>query len=53
VRDVDLRATTMYRVVDTPSTYFIDRDGVIRYRVPGVLDAATLHTDVTALLSQK
>ncbi|HZC07573.1 MAG TPA: TlpA disulfide reductase family protein [Ktedonobacterales bacterium] len=53
VRDVDLRAATIYRVTDTPSTFFIDRDGVVRYRVVGALDATTLHTDVTALLSQK
>jgi len=53
VRDVDLRATTLYRITDTPSTFFIDRDGVVRYRVVGTLDAATLHTDVTALLSEK
>jgi len=53
VRDVDLRAVTIYRVTDTPSTFFIDRDGVIRYRVVGALDSATLHTDVTALLNQK
>jgi peroxiredoxin len=53
VRDVDLRAATIYRVTDTPSTFFIDRDGVVRYKVAGALDAKTLHTDVTALLSKK
>jgi peroxiredoxin len=53
VRDVDLRAATIYRVTDTPSTFFIDRDGVVRYKVTGALDAKTLHTDVTALLTQK
>lgn len=53
VRDVQLRAATIYRVTDTPSTFFIDRDGVIRYRVVGALDTNTLHTDVTALLTQK
>ncbi len=53
VRDVDLRAATIYRVTDTPSTYFIDRDGVVRYRVVGAVDPTTLHTDVTTLLSQK
>jgi len=26
---------------------------VVRYRVTGALDAKTLHTDVTALLTQK
>ncbi len=53
VRDVDLRAVTIYRVTDTPSTFFIDRNGVIRYRVVGALDSTTLQTDVTALLKQK
>ena len=53
VRDVDFRAVTLYRVTDTPSTFFIDRDGVIRYKAVGALNTATLRTDVTALLSQK
>ena len=53
VRDVQLRAATIYRVTDTPSTFFIDRDGVIRYRVVGALNTSTLQTDVTALLAQK
>lgn len=53
VRDVNLRAATIYRVTDTPSTFFIDRDGVVRYRVVGPLTTSTLNTDVTALLSQK
>ncbi len=53
VRDVDLRAATIYRLTDTPSTFFIDREGVIRYRVVGTLDATTMSTDVTALLDQK
>ena len=53
VRDINLRAATIYRVTDTPSTFFIDRDGVVRYRVVGPLTTATLNTDVTALISQK
>jgi peroxiredoxin len=53
VRDVDLRAATIYRLTDTPSTFFIDRNGVVRYRVVGALDSATLHTDVSALIGQK
>ena len=53
VRDVDFRAVTLYRVTDTPSTFFIGRDGVVRYKAVGPLTAATLHTDVTALLNQK
>lgn len=53
VRDVNLRAATIYRVTDTPSTFFIDREGVVRYRVVGPLTTSTLNTDVTALLNQK
>ncbi len=53
VRDVDLRAATIYRVTDTPSTFIIDRNGVIRYRVVGAIDATTLQSDVTTLLNQK
>ncbi len=49
VRDVDLRAATLYQVTDTPSTFFIDRDGVIRARVVGALDTATLRTNLAAL----
>lgn len=49
VRDVDLRAATLYQVTDTPSTYFIDRDGVIRSRVVGAVDTATLRTNLAAL----
>lgn len=50
-RDIDLRAATIYRITDTPSTFFIDRQGVVRYKVVGPLDTATLTTDVTTLLA--
>lgn len=53
VRDIELRAATIYRITDTPSTFFIDRNGVVRYRVVGAIDATTLHTDVTTLLNAK
>ena len=33
VRDQSLRTVVAYNVTDTPSTYFIDRDGVIRAKV--------------------
>lgn len=49
-RDTDLRAATDYRVTATPSTFFIDRNGVIRYKVVGALDTKTLQTDVGALM---
>lgn len=53
VRDVDLRAATLYRLVDTPSSFIIDRNGVIRYRVAGTIDSSTLQTDVATLLAAK
>ncbi len=50
VRDQQLQTVTAYSVTDTPSTFFIDRDGVIRTKVVGALDLATLDTNITALL---
>lgn len=53
VRDVDLRAATLYRIVDTPSTFFIDRNGVIRYRVVGPMRTSMLASYAPSLLAQK
>jgi peroxiredoxin len=52
LRDVGQRTTIEYRVVDTPTSFFIDRHGVIRYKVIGPLDKATLDQDSAALLAQ-
>jgi|SRR5579871_621216 peroxiredoxin len=52
LRDAGQRATIQYRVVDTPTSFIIDRHGVIRYKFVGPLDKATLVHDVTALLAQ-
>ena len=52
LRDVGQRTTIEYRVVDTPTSFFIDRHGVIRYKVIGPLDKATLDQDTAALLAQ-
>jgi hypothetical protein len=41
-----------YKVFDTPTTFFIDRQGVIRYKSVGSLTTATLNTDLKALLAQ-
>lgn len=49
-RDLGLRAAVQYQLSETPTSFFLDRDGVIRYRVVGPLDNATLSRDVTALL---
>lgn len=53
VRDVDLRATTLYRLVATPSTFFIDRNGVIRERIVGSMQTSMLSSYVPSLLAQK
>ena len=53
VRDPDLRAVTTYKITDTPTTFILDRQGVIRYKVVGPIDHAALQKDVNALLSAK
>jgi cytochrome c biogenesis protein CcmG, thiol:disulfide interchange protein DsbE len=50
VRDQSLQTVTAYNVTDTPSTFFIDREGVIRAHDAGALDLSTLDTTITALL---
>jgi peroxiredoxin len=52
VRDIGQRTTIEYRVADTPTSFFIDRHGVIRYKVIGPLDKATLNQETAALLAQ-
>ena len=52
VLDVNLHTVQTYKVFATPTTFFIDRQGVIRYKSLGPLDTATLTTDLTALLKQ-
>jgi cytochrome c biogenesis protein CcmG/thiol:disulfide interchange protein DsbE len=52
LRDVGQRTTIEYRVVDTPTSFFIDRHGVIRYKVIGPVDKATLDQETAALLAQ-
>lgn len=53
VRDDQLQTATTYNITDTPSTFFIDRDGVIRNRVVGALDLSTLDSTITTLLKAK
>jgi cytochrome c biogenesis protein CcmG/thiol:disulfide interchange protein DsbE len=50
VRDQALQTVTAYNVTDTPSTFFIDRDGVIRTKVVGALDLSTLDSNIHLLL---
>ena len=53
VRDPDLHAVTAYKITDTPSTFILDRQGVIRYKVVGPIDHTVLQRDVNTLLSAK
>ncbi|HEX6799591.1 MAG TPA: TlpA disulfide reductase family protein [Ktedonobacterales bacterium] len=53
VRDPDLRAVTTYKITDTPTTFILDRQGVIRYKVVGPIDHTALQQDVNTLLSAK
>lgn len=50
VRDQQLQTATAYNLTDTPSTYFISRDGVIRDKVVGALDTNTLDSTINSLL---
>jgi peroxiredoxin len=50
-RDLGQRATVRYQLTDTPTSFFIDRQGVIRYKVVGPLDGPTLARDTAALLA--
>ena len=49
-RDVGERAVLQYQLTATPTSFFIDRQGVIRYKVLGPLDTPTLNRNLTALL---
>jgi cytochrome c biogenesis protein CcmG, thiol:disulfide interchange protein DsbE len=49
-RDVGERAVIQYQLTATPTSFFIDRQGVIRYKVLGPLDTPTLNRNLTALL---
>jgi peroxiredoxin len=49
--DPDQRAYTTYQVSKTPSSFIIDRVGVIRKVVVGPLDATTLNQIVRPLLT--
>jgi len=51
--DKNLATVQTYKVFDTPTTFFIDRQGVIRYKSIGALNTTTLNTDLTALLAVK
>ena len=51
LRDLGQRAVLAYRLTETPTSFFLDRQGVIRYKYVGPLDSATLNQYTTALLN--
>lgn len=53
VQDEDLRTTLRYKVVDTPSTFVIDRHGVIRFKTVGPVERADLEREVAALEAER
>lgn len=53
LRDVGERVALQYRLTATPTSFVLDRQGVIRYKQVGPFDTATLDADVTALLNAR
>jgi WD40 repeat protein/thiol-disulfide isomerase/thioredoxin len=51
VHDADSSVMTRYKITGVPSTYFIDRGGVIRAIVVGGADAQTLESHVQTILA--
>jgi peroxiredoxin len=49
VLDQNQQVLTLYRVNVTPTSYFIDRKGIIRVFVPAPLDDATLQTNAARI----
>ena len=51
LRDIGQRTSIQYRVDATPTSFIIDRQGVIRFKVIGPLDQATFAKDTSLLMS--
>lgn len=51
LRDVNARATVSYHLTDTPTSFLVDRQGVIRYKFVGPVDHTQLSKDVATLLA--
>lgn len=51
LRDVNARATVTYHLTDTPTSFLVDRQGVIRYKFVGPVDHTQLSKDVATLLA--
>jgi cytochrome c biogenesis protein CcmG/thiol:disulfide interchange protein DsbE len=52
LRDEGLRAVRAFQVTRTPTSFILDRQGVIRYISSGPLDRSTLTRQLTALLGK-
>jgi cytochrome c biogenesis protein CcmG, thiol:disulfide interchange protein DsbE len=50
--DVTGSVSDKYKVIAFPTTYIIDRQGVIRKKIIGTVDAATLEKELNALLAE-
>ncbi len=53
LRDEGQRAVRTFQVTSTPTSFIVDRQGVIRYRSSGPLDRATLTKELTSLIAAK
>ncbi|HEV8192856.1 MAG TPA: hypothetical protein VGP82_15430, partial [Ktedonobacterales bacterium] len=51
LRDEGLRAVHAFRVTSTPTSFILDRQGVIHYRSSGPLDRTTLTKQLSALIA--
>lgn len=52
LRDLGERVALEFQLTATPTSFFLDHQGVIRYKQVGPLDTATLDKDITTLLAQ-
>ena len=53
LRDVSEQATLEYKLTATPTSFLVDRQGVIRDKFVGPVDRAALSKDVATLLTAK
>lgn len=53
LRDEGLRAARAFQVTSTPSSFIVDRQGVIRYKYSGPLDTTSLTKQLTMLIAAK
>jgi len=49
--DVTGNVSNQYKIMAFPTTYLIDRDGIVRKKIIGMIDAATLEKELQKLLA--